>query len=167
MIRPDEEELKLDHESGVACQWIPHILLPGRPSHLDRIEVGGSYTVIAEVDDDGEVGTISRSVKVSAILLDSSPGNVDVRAVPPQSRCWAVVDYYARCEGVDFDTRCDKYELTERKHYVPVTMLLSPVHMVQVCPHAGCPNTIHAQGAPCHEGNPLFLHNEYFIKRSG
>jgi len=156
---------------------IKHVTLPHRPCHLNTIQVDGSYEMLTRegprATDSGD--TTLSFVRVFRIIVGTSPVDQDDGQTIQVRRCWAQIQQYqpladpsTDSSRIDPETGLSLFSLADdvdTMSYVPVTWLLSPLHMVHQC--ITCPESL-GPGfrATAHMGASVFLHNHCFIKRS-
>jgi hypothetical protein len=138
--------LHVSDESPQCFRPLDCIRLPGRIPHLAPIKRGTSF--IQEGGPDGDT-----YVFVVAIVLECA---ADLNDVAAERRCCACVRPYRALGRVDTYTQFDQFRLDDSMYWVPVTALLSPIHMHLVK---------NALIVPPNHGT--FLLNRDFIKRSG
>jgi hypothetical protein len=157
-------------EEAFTLDWVE---LPERATHLRRIAVNQSHVQV--IRDSQAARGESRVMRVAELIV-LSRANSELSSN----------DVWARCESFrqtgefdipgasTFGTRSEYHELSQISEFLPVHLLLAPVHMVHCCVTCNCigpgmmlsdvvPGTLPAHD---HSGNARrYLRNQYFVKR--
>jgi hypothetical protein len=147
--------------------------LPERATHLRRIAVNQSHVQV--IRESQAARGKSRVVRVVELIVLSM-----ANSALSSNEVWARCESFREtgefdCPGAStFGTRSEYHELSRVSEFLPVCLLLAPVHMVHCCVTCKCigpgmvisdvvPGTLPAHD---HSGNARrYLRNQYFVKR--
>jgi hypothetical protein len=165
--------LELDLGKIKEAYTLDWIELPERATHLRRIAVNQSHVQVMR-ESQAARGK-SRVVRVAELIV-LSMGNSELSS----NEVWARCESFSETEEFDrpgvsaFGTRSQYHELSVVSEFLPVRLLLAPVHMVHCCVTCKCigPGMVISDVVPGtlpehdHSGNARrYLRNQYFVKR--